>query len=436
MLAHVVVDRPEARNALTPAMYFGIRYAIDHVNREPDLAGLLITGTGDVFIPGGELGGRSARRLGRRSTCSAWTSCPFDAVRRSLKPIVCAVNGICQGGGMMIAMLSDVAVASERATFRAPELFRGIADTHYAQILPRQIGPARARDMLLTGRKIDAATAPRVGPRRRGSCRTTSCMAEAVDALEQCCRAAPEARAAVKRSFHEYYGHYDRMAMEASIAGDEIVEGWQAFTEKRSPSWVPRAPPPRRTDLSALDVPAELAGVFDEARRRVLGPSAPGAAGRAVDAAWSTAIDRAERPVVLAGPGVVLRRAPSTACGRCAERASLGVLNTWGAKGVFDWRSPHHLATAGLQAWDFERGGLADADLIIATGPRRARGRWPSGELAPVVDVLPSSLASLAERDRSRAQREIAVPPLRADLAAITQAGWARDRRRRCRRRR
>ena len=68
VLAHVIVDRPEARNALTPAMYFGIRYAIDHVNREPDLAGLLITGTGDVFIPGGELGGRSPTTGARSST--------------------------------------------------------------------------------------------------------------------------------------------------------------------------------------------------------------------------------------------------------------------------------------------------------------------------------------------------------------------------------
>jgi enoyl-CoA hydratase/carnithine racemase len=237
-LAHVVVDRLQARNALTPAMYFGIRYAVDHLNRDSDLAGLLITGREDVFIPGGELGGESGDSWSDGLGLLGMDIVPFDAVRRSLKPIVCAVNGICQGGGMMIAMLSDVAVASDRATFRAPELFRGIADTHYAHILPRQIGPARARDMLLTGRKVDAATAlewgliSRVVPH-------DDLMAEATDALEMCCRAAPEARAAVKRSFHEYYGHYDRMAMEASIAGDEIVEGWQAFTEKRSPSWVP-----------------------------------------------------------------------------------------------------------------------------------------------------------------------------------------------------
>jgi enoyl-CoA hydratase/carnithine racemase len=94
--------------------------------------------------------------------------------------------------------------------------------------------------MLMTGRKIDAATAlewgliSRVVPH-------DDLMTEAVEVLEQCCRAAPEARAAVNRSFHEYYGHYDRMAMEASIRGEEMVEGWTAFSEKRSPSWVPAA---------------------------------------------------------------------------------------------------------------------------------------------------------------------------------------------------
>ena len=112
-----------------------------------------------------------------------------------------------------------------------------LADTNYSQILPRQIGPARARDMLLTGRKVDAATAlewgliSRVVPH-------DELMTEATDALEMCCRAAPEARAAVKRSFHEYYGHYDRMAMDASLAGPEPTEGWAAFRERRSPSWV------------------------------------------------------------------------------------------------------------------------------------------------------------------------------------------------------
>jgi enoyl-CoA hydratase/carnithine racemase len=237
-LARVTVDRPEARNALTPAMYFGIRYAIDHVNRDPALAGLLLTGTGDVFIPGGDLGGANDDGWADLGRLLGMDNTPFDAVRRSPKPVVSAVNGLCQGGGLMIAMLSDVAVASERATFRAPELFRGIADTNYAQVLPRQIGPARARDMLLTGRTVttDEALAWGIVARVVAHDRLLD---EATGALEACCRTAPEARAAVKRTIHEYYGHYDRMGMDASLAGPEMAEGWAAFKERRSPTWVP-----------------------------------------------------------------------------------------------------------------------------------------------------------------------------------------------------
>ncbi len=84
---------------------------------------------------------------------------PFEAIRNSRKPIVSAVNGICQGGGLLMAMLSDVTVASEETTFRAPELYRGIADMGYAAFLPAQIGPARARDLLFTGRTLDAEEA-------------------------------------------------------------------------------------------------------------------------------------------------------------------------------------------------------------------------------------------------------------------------------------
>src|SRR5262245_11232609 len=124
-LAVVTVDRPHKRNALTGSMYFGIRYAVEHVNDTPELAGLLITGTGDVFIPGGDMSGDDEGGWPVPRVLSMDVT-PFDSLRRSVKPVVAAVNGICQGGGLMIAMLADVAVASDRATFRAPELLRGI----------------------------------------------------------------------------------------------------------------------------------------------------------------------------------------------------------------------------------------------------------------------------------------------------------------------
>jgi len=237
-VAHVVVDRPEARNAMTPAMYFGVRRAVDLVNRDDTLAGLLIGGTGDVFIPGGDLSGGNDDDWGNLGDLLGMDITPFEAVRESPKPVLCAINGICQGGGLMIAMLADVAVASDRATFRCPEALRGIADTHYAQILPHQVGPARARDLLLTGRRLDAATALEWGLISRVVPHETL-MKEAGEAMSELCRAAPEARAALKREINKGYGRYDRMSMDLSLAGDEFKEGMASFTQKRAPAWIP-----------------------------------------------------------------------------------------------------------------------------------------------------------------------------------------------------
>ena len=133
-LAWCIIDRPEARNALTSRMYFGIRRAVDLVNSDPDLRALVITGTGDVFCPGGDLrrdvqNADSASGAVNIGELIGTDILPFKAIRQSRAPVVSAINGICQGGGLTIAMLSDIAVASERATFRGPELLRGIIDT-------------------------------------------------------------------------------------------------------------------------------------------------------------------------------------------------------------------------------------------------------------------------------------------------------------------
>ena len=237
-LAYCVVDRPEARNAMTASMYFAVRYAVDVVNRDPDLAGMLLTGSGDVFIPGGDLGAAAGDEWGAAVGLLGMDSVPFEAIRNSRKPVVSAVNGICQGGGLLMAMLSDVAVAADGATFRCPELYRGIADTGYAAYLPAQIGPARARDMLFTGRTVGADEAcswglvSRVVPH-------ADLLEEARQALVACCWSAPQARPAVKRVINQTYGRYDRMSMDESLAGPECVEGWVAFKERRAPSWIP-----------------------------------------------------------------------------------------------------------------------------------------------------------------------------------------------------
>ena len=159
-----IIDRPEARNALTGAMYYGIKKAVIRVNKDPDLAALIITGSGDVFAPGGDLGGREPDpRDAPVPEVGAGESLPFTAIRESRKPVIAAVNGICQGGGLLIAMMADIAVVSDQATFRVPELLRGIIDATYAATPSRPRRPRGGTRPAVVGSQ--ASTRPRPGVR-------------------------------------------------------------------------------------------------------------------------------------------------------------------------------------------------------------------------------------------------------------------------------
>jgi enoyl-CoA hydratase len=237
-IAWCIIDRPAARNALTPAMYFGIKRAVRLVNSDPDLAALIITGTGDVFAPGGDLGGR--REEGDEPTPDIGHDIlPFLAIRDSRAPVVSAVNGICQAGGLLIAMLSDICVASDRATFRVPELLRGIPDATYAAVLPAHVGIAVARDLLLSARRFDAAEALRIGLISR-VVPHDQLRDAALEAVREILQTPPMARTHVKRMLNERYGLIDYQTMFWALEeSDEPREGMAAFMEKRPPRWVP-----------------------------------------------------------------------------------------------------------------------------------------------------------------------------------------------------
>lgn len=238
-----VIDRPAARNALTPAMYFGIKRAVHLVNSDPDLAALIITGTDDVFAPGGDLGGRAEPGDALPPELSGQDVLPFLAIRDSRAPVVSAVNGICQAGGLLIAMMSDIAVASERAVFRVPELLRGIPDATYAAVLPAHVGVAVARDLLLSARRFDAAEAQRLGVISRVVAHERL-RAEAVAAVTEILQTAPQARAQVKRMLNERYGTIDYQTMFLALeTSPEPREGMRAFMEKRAPQWIPEGLP-------------------------------------------------------------------------------------------------------------------------------------------------------------------------------------------------
>jgi hypothetical protein len=132
------------------------------------------------------------------------------------------------------------------------------------------------------------------------------------------------------------------------------------------------------------------------------------------------------RLVVLAGPGVVGTR--SIAGLRAfATAANIPVANTWGAKGVLPWDSPHHMGTCGLQARDFELLDFASYDAIVATGTDLAESPEERFALAPFVDISPTALGHLAG-EATPSSEPIPSNELYTRLSAVAQPGYADDR--------
>lgn len=132
------------------------------------------------------------------------------------------------------------------------------------------------------------------------------------------------------------------------------------------------------------------------------------------------------RLVVLAGPGIVGTRSID-GLRAFATAANVPVANTWGAKGVLPWDSPHHMGTCGLQARDFELLDFASYDAIVATGTDLTESPEERFGLAPIVDIPPTALGQLADRV-TPATEPVASNELYARLAAVAQPGYADDR--------
>lgn len=131
-----------------------------------------------------------------------------------------------------------------------------------------------------------------------------------------------------------------------------------------------------------------------------------------------------EGPIlVFAGPGVV-RRGKVDALQRLAAKAYVGVSNTWGAKGVFEWNSPHHLGTVGLQARDYELGGFADAALILGVGVDEDEAPWARWALAPTAQIAPQQLDALTDAWPREPQTDIPLPPLFEQLSAVCMPSY------------
>src|SRR5215470_2576278 len=136
----VVIDRPERRNALTIEMYHGIKKACVLAEKDPSVDVLVVTATGDWFCVGGEMGGQHEGGPTLDRETDGLDLLPFVQLERCPKIVVMAINGMCQGGGLNMTLMSDISVVSERATFRDPELLRGVADCFLGARLASRVG--------------------------------------------------------------------------------------------------------------------------------------------------------------------------------------------------------------------------------------------------------------------------------------------------------
>jgi 1,4-dihydroxy-2-naphthoyl-CoA synthase len=236
----VVLDRPERKNACTVEMYHGIKKAAVLAERDPDVDVLVLTGSGDTFCVGGEMGGKheGGQALDRETDGLDLT--PFVQLERCPKIVLVAINGMCQGGGLVMTLMSDVSVVSDRATFRVPELLRGVADCYLGARLASRVGMARAKYLLFTAQYFSAAEALAMG-----LVNAVVPAAELRAETEKWCREilakSPTALKLAKQSFNADTEHIAGVtevafsALELYYATDEAKEGRNAFMEKRPP---------------------------------------------------------------------------------------------------------------------------------------------------------------------------------------------------------
>lgn len=232
----VRIDRPDRRNSLTIEAYHGIKKACVVAERDPDIDLVMITGTGDYFCVGGEMGGKHEDNLPLDRFTDGLDLTPFVQIERCPKLVLLRINGMCQGGGLVMTLMGDVSIASDRAKFRVPELLRGVADCYLGGRLAPRIGAARAKYLLFTAQYFSAQEAFDMGLVSR-VVPHDELDAAVAETIEQIRATGPAARRALKRDINRSLPPLDFGMFQDSLVGEECKEGFKSFVEKRPPKW-------------------------------------------------------------------------------------------------------------------------------------------------------------------------------------------------------
>ena len=236
----VRLNRPQALNALNATLRNELLGAAETFDADADVGCILITGSDKAFAAGADI-----KEMADKSYIDIFRvdyAADYERLTRVRKPVIAAVAGFALGGGCELAMMCDFIIAADNAKFGQPEIKLGIIPgIGGTQRLARAVGKAKAMDLILTGRMMDAAEAERSGlvarvvPAARLMEEAIK-VAETIAAMSQPSLLA--AKEAVNRSFETSLAEgvrFERRVFHALFATKDRKEGMAAFIEKRPP---------------------------------------------------------------------------------------------------------------------------------------------------------------------------------------------------------
>jgi enoyl-CoA hydratase/carnithine racemase len=236
------IDRPEARNALSPELMDELATAVEGFDADSDVHCIVIAGTDEVFASGADIGAlreRSFQDSLVHPSAAFWKR--LAAIRT---PTIAAVSGWALGGGCELALSCDLIVASETAEFGQPEITLGIIPGGGGtQRLARVVGKQRAMELVLTGRRIEAAEAERMGF-VNAVFKKREWLEQALELAQRIAKRPPIAARLAKQAVLAAEEtpmtaglEMERRLYELSMATEDRLEGMDAFLEKRKPKF-------------------------------------------------------------------------------------------------------------------------------------------------------------------------------------------------------
>ncbi|HWB46353.1 MAG TPA: enoyl-CoA hydratase-related protein [Hyphomicrobiaceae bacterium] len=249
-VAKIILNRPDARNALSQQMMSELTQAFAAVRDDGAARVLVLTGAGGNFCAGGDLKGMQKSEAAQSGALESTAASNrrfgifLEQADAFPKPFIALVEGACMGGGVGLLAVADWVIATEDARIGTPEVSVGIVPAQITPFVAQRIGHAHARRLAAFGLRLDAAEAARIGLVHELARDRDDLLAKGAAAINQCLRCAPEAVAATKALLRTAQTKSLGATLDeashlfaASLAG-EAKEGIAAFRDKRKPAWV------------------------------------------------------------------------------------------------------------------------------------------------------------------------------------------------------